>query len=199
MPRPLIPRAKRCNRALFRAGPYSRTWGRLVDITPAPPHPSASVAWPDRRSGRKARECPCGSMRGRWTRPFAHTEYRRWQLAAFLLRLSLGAWRHTMPRSRGFAPAAVRAGAIGMPIISTFFGIVIRMFYQEHEPPHFHAEYQGQQAKFDFHGEILAGEMRSGTARRLIREWASQHAPELEANWTRMKAGKPLERIPPLE
>ena len=34
-----------------------------------------------------------------------------------------------------------------MPIISTFFGIVIRMFYKEHEPPHFHAEHQGQQAK----------------------------------------------------
>jgi hypothetical protein len=31
-----------------------------------------------------------------------------------------------------------------MPIISTFFGIVIRMFYKEHEPPHFHAEHQGR-------------------------------------------------------
>lgn len=37
-----------------------------------------------------------------------------------------------------------------MPIISTFFGIVIRMFYQEHEPPHFHAEHQVQQAKCNF-------------------------------------------------
>ena len=86
-----------------------------------------------------------------------------------------------------------------MPIISTFFGILIRMYYQDHEPAHFHAEYQGQQAKFDFDGEILAGEIRSGTARRLIRDWAMQHRAELEANWGRMKAGKPLERIPPLE
>jgi hypothetical protein len=40
-----------------------------------------------------------------------------------------------------------------MPIVSTFFGIVIRMFYKEHEPPHFHAEHQGQLAKFNFQGE----------------------------------------------
>ena len=86
-----------------------------------------------------------------------------------------------------------------MPIISTFFGIVIRMFYQEHEPAHFHAEYQGQQATFLVTGEILAGAIRSGTARRLIREWAAEHRGELEANWARMKAGQALERIRPLE
>ena len=73
------------------------------------------------------------------------------------------------------------------------------MFYQEHEPAHFHAEYQGQQAKFGFDGSLLAGEIRSGTARRLIRDWALQHQRELEANWSRMKAGQPLEHIPPLE
>ena len=68
-----------------------------------------------------------------------------------------------------------------MPIISTFFGIVIRMYYQDHEPGHFHAEYQGQHAKFSFDGELLAGDI-SGTARRLIREWTLQHRAELEAN-----------------
>ena len=41
-----------------------------------------------------------------------------------------------------------------MPIISVFFGIIIRMYYKEHEPPHFHAEHQGQQGKFDFSGEM---------------------------------------------
>jgi uncharacterized protein DUF4160 len=86
-----------------------------------------------------------------------------------------------------------------VPIISTFFGIVIRMFYQEHEPGHFHAEYQGQQATFLFSGETLAGEIRSGTARRLVREWAIEHRGELEANWARMKAGEALVRIRPLE
>ena len=86
-----------------------------------------------------------------------------------------------------------------MPIISTFFGIVIRMYYQEHGPAHFHAEYQGQQATFLLTGEVLAGEIRSGTARRLIRDWAAQNHGELEANWARMKSGQALERIRPLE
>ncbi len=86
-----------------------------------------------------------------------------------------------------------------MPIISVFFGIVIRMFYREHEPAHFHAEYQGQQGKFDFEGAMLVGNLRSRTALRLIREWATSHREELEENWENMKGGLPLERIEPLE
>lgn len=86
-----------------------------------------------------------------------------------------------------------------MPIISAFFGIVIRMFYQEHEPAHFHAEHQGQQAKFDLRGKLIAGEIRSKAARRLIAQWALAHQADLEANWARMKAGETLERIAPLD
>lgn len=86
-----------------------------------------------------------------------------------------------------------------MPIISTFFGIVIRMFYKEHEPVHFHAEYQGQHGKFDLFGEMIVGNIRSRTALRLIKEWASAHHDELQANWEKMKAGRSLERIAPLE
>ena len=86
-----------------------------------------------------------------------------------------------------------------MPVISTFFGIIVRMFYQDHEPPHFHVEYQGEHAKFSFAGELLAGELRSRTAVRRVARWAALHQRELEANWTRMKAGQPLERIEPLE
>lgn len=86
-----------------------------------------------------------------------------------------------------------------MPVISTFFGIVIRMFYREHGTPHFHAEYQGEKATFTFDGEILAGSIRSRTALRLIREWALAHQKELAVNWTRARAGEALERIPPLD
>lgn len=80
-----------------------------------------------------------------------------------------------------------------------FFGIVIRMFYNDHEPPHFHAEYQGQRGKFDLDGNMMAGNVQSRTALRLIKEWASPHRQEIEANWERMKAGRALSRIPPLE
>lgn len=86
-----------------------------------------------------------------------------------------------------------------MPIISVFFGIIIRMFYREHEPAHFHAEHQGQQAKCDFDGNVLVGEIQSRTALRLIREWAVAHRAELEANWAKTKEGEPLDRIAPLE
>jgi len=86
-----------------------------------------------------------------------------------------------------------------VPIISIFFGIVIRMFYREHEPAHFHAEYQGQQGKFDFDGRMTVGSLGSRTALRLIREWASAHRTELERNWENVKQGRPLERIQPLE
>ena len=70
-----------------------------------------------------------------------------------------------------------------MPIISAFFGMV------EHAPPHFRAECQGQQATVDFAGNPLAGNLSSGTAQRLIREWAGQHRAHLEANWGSRKLG----------
>jgi len=57
-----------------------------------------------------------------------------------------------------------------VPVISVFFGIVIRMFYREHGLPHFHAEYQGQRATFTFDGNPLAGTVQSPTAVRLIKE-----------------------------
>ena len=58
---------------------------------------------------------------------------------------------------------------------------------------------EDQRASIGVDGAILAGEIQSATARRLIREWAELHRPEIEANWARMKAGEQLERIEPLE
>ena len=86
-----------------------------------------------------------------------------------------------------------------MPVISTFFGIVIRMFYREHGIPHFHAEHQGQQATFTFDGELLAGSISSRTALRLIKEWSLANRDELDANWAKARSGEQLERIAPLE
>ncbi len=86
-----------------------------------------------------------------------------------------------------------------MPIIAAFYGIVIRMSYQEHDPLHFHADHHGNQAAFSFAGDVVAGVIPSARARRLIQQWASLHRGELEANWERLKAGRPLERIEPLE
>jgi hypothetical protein len=86
-----------------------------------------------------------------------------------------------------------------MPVISTFFGIVIRMYYREHGVPHFHAEYQGEQATFTFDSGLLAGRIRSKTAVRLIKEWCLAHQGELEANWQKARNAESLDRIAPLE
>ena len=58
---------------------------------------------------------------------------------------------------------------------------------------------QGRQAMFTFDGKLLAGTIRFRTALRLIAEWALAHRPELQANWERMKAGRSLVRIEPLD
>ena len=54
-----------------------------------------------------------------------------------------------------------------VPIISAFFGIIIRMYFDDHAPPHFHAEHQGQDAMVDFQGRIVEGEIASATARNV--------------------------------
>ena len=70
-----------------------------------------------------------------------------------------------------------------MPVVSRFFGIVIRMYYDEHNPPHFHAEYQGKQAVFDLKGNISVGSLRSKTATKLVREWVDLREKEIKQDW----------------
>ncbi len=86
-----------------------------------------------------------------------------------------------------------------MPIISRFFGIIIRMFYDEHNPPHFHAEYQDKKAMFDFMGNIIKGSLSSRTATKLVREWIDFHVAELETDWELAREGKEIEWIKPLD
>ena len=85
-----------------------------------------------------------------------------------------------------------------MPIISKFFGIVIRLFYDEHNPPHLHAEYQRKKAVFDFQGNITRGGLSSKTAIKLIREWIDLHSTELQEDWELARAGKTIREITPL-
>ncbi len=86
-----------------------------------------------------------------------------------------------------------------MPIISTFFGIVIRMYYDEHNPPHIHVEYQNHQATFDFKGNVLQGDLFSKTATKLTREWIDLNYEALEINWSRILNGEQLSSIKPLD
>ena len=86
-----------------------------------------------------------------------------------------------------------------MPIISAFFGIIIRMYYDEHNPPHMHAEYQGNKALLDFRGNILKGDLKSRTALRLVRDWIDLRRDELIEDWELARKGEEMKKIPPLK
>ena len=73
------------------------------------------------------------------------------------------------------------------------------MFYNDHERPHFHAEYQGNKVLLDFRGNIIRGDLGSRTALRLVREWVDMHATELEEDWELARAGKEVKKIAPLD
>ncbi len=85
-----------------------------------------------------------------------------------------------------------------MPRISFFYGIVITMYFYDHEPPHFHAQYAEHHAVITIEADaVLVGELPS-RALKLVSEWAKLHRAELEANWSRTKDGGSPEAIDPL-
>lgn len=85
-----------------------------------------------------------------------------------------------------------------MPRISAFYGIVITMYYRDHEPPHFHAVYGEHQTQIVITTlKPLFGALPP-RALRLVREWANLHRGELQANWDKARAREPLDTIPPL-
>lgn len=84
-----------------------------------------------------------------------------------------------------------------MPTISMFYGIVIRMYWNDHMPPHFHALYQDYKASFDFEGNLREGEMPPKQC-KLIAAWAVIHMEELRANWILAESKETLYRIDPL-
>ena len=58
---------------------------------------------------------------------------------------------------------------------------------------------EAQEGKFDVDGNQVVGNITSKNALGLIRQWAQLNRAALDANWSKIKSGKPLERIPPLE
>lgn len=86
-----------------------------------------------------------------------------------------------------------------MPTISSFFGIVIQMFWREHAPPHFHALYGEHEALVNIRTlEIIAGELPK-RALGLTIEWAIEHRTELMEDWNLCQSKQIPHKIPPLE
>ena len=70
-----------------------------------------------------------------------------------------------------------------MPVISYFFGIYIRMYFDDHNPPHIHAEYQGQEALIEIKtGIIMQGKLPK-KALKIIKDWTEEYQEELLDNW----------------
>ncbi len=87
-----------------------------------------------------------------------------------------------------------------MPIISMFYGIIIRMYTEpgnKHHLPHLHAEYGDEKAEISFEGEVLAGKMRADRL-HMVQAWIHIHHDELVADWNIALSGEKVFRIDPL-
>ena len=85
-----------------------------------------------------------------------------------------------------------------MPEISRFLGIIIAMFYNDHDPPHFHAVYGEQSGIIEIKTRKMAGNL-SSRIQKIVLEWLELNEQALLDNWELARARKPLNKIKPLE
>ena len=86
-----------------------------------------------------------------------------------------------------------------MPELSRFYGIIIRMFYGDHAPPHFHAVYQGEEVQINIETfAVIKGAMRR-RALVLVLEWAALHREELRQAWEQASHNQEPSKIEPLD
>ena len=89
-----------------------------------------------------------------------------------------------------------------MPVISMFFGLIVRMYFfdtDRHHEPHFHVEYAEMEAVFAIDsGEILAGELPPAK-RKLVQAWIEIHREDLQADWKLAVEGQEVFKIDPLK
>ena len=86
-----------------------------------------------------------------------------------------------------------------MPTISIFFGIVVQMYWNEHNPPHFHCRYGEYQAVIAIESlQLIEGELPP-KALSLVLEWAHLHQDELRRDWVLCQTKQAPQPIPPLE
>ena len=85
-----------------------------------------------------------------------------------------------------------------MPEISRFLGIIIKMKWDEHNPPHFHAEYGGKEVVVNISDLSIRSGRLPPRVVGLILEWAALHRGALQSNWERAQSGNPIKKIKPL-
>jgi len=85
-----------------------------------------------------------------------------------------------------------------MPEICRFYGIIIRMYYDDHNPPQFHALYGENEAWINIHTLAVFHGGLPARALGLVVEWASLHQDELRQDWELARKQVRLEKIEPL-
>ena len=85
-----------------------------------------------------------------------------------------------------------------MPELCRFLGIVIYMLYDDHKPPHFHAEYGEYRISVDVNSGIVEGRFPR-RALNAVLEWYGLHKEDLLEDWDLAEKHQPLNKIPPLE
>lgn len=88
-----------------------------------------------------------------------------------------------------------------MPIISNFYGIIIRMYFKDnekHKLPHLHANYNEYTAIFDLNGNIIDGKIPN-SQKKIVQAWIEIHNRELNNLWNVLVEGKKGFKITPLK
>ncbi len=86
-----------------------------------------------------------------------------------------------------------------MPEICRFYGIIIKMYFNDHPPPHFHVSYGEHEELIEIEtGEVLQGFLPK-TAAYLVESWREQHVNDLEKSWTSAQKPEVLKKIAPLK
>jgi hypothetical protein len=82
-----------------------------------------------------------------------------------------------------------------VPTIAIFYGIVIRMYWRDHAPPHVHAIYQGFEALIAIESAEVIGGHLPPNALRIVREWVGLRSVELAENWQRGRRFEPFQHV----
>lgn len=85
-----------------------------------------------------------------------------------------------------------------MPTISMFYGILIRMFFDDHAPPHFHVQYGEFKAVIDIIQLRLTEGQLPRRALELVLDWAELHQEELLEDWELCQSKQLPKKIEPL-
>ena len=86
-----------------------------------------------------------------------------------------------------------------MPELSRFYGIIIKMYFGDHPPPHFHAQYGEFEALINIKTLAIFSGKLPPRALGLVMEWAALHQEDLKKEWDKAKELEPLGKIAPLE